>query len=158
MQINPVFATELCVSNDVVAIILDSSIPVAHGNSGDAPYAREGVATNEWEVHTSYGIIRGVSACLSDNHNQTVWTAYTANGGVLIDNGNIVVGGEDNGDWCWCRLSHPVVSKWVIRGRPSDWPTGSCYWRCADNCRYFFSSGTQDSGILMSSLYGSIDN
>ena len=51
--------------------------------------------------------IRVISAELSDDY------VLNDNGRTLTDNGVPVVGGEHNGDNCFCKLTNPVVSAWV---------------------------------------------
>ena len=118
----PTYATTMCTANDTVAVVIDPSINL----SGWTFDAKSGT----WSVWSSYGTIRGISACLNTKPGGTVAHLYdTDNNG----NNHLVTGSEKYGHYCWCRFSHPVSSLWVFRY--SDIGSGSpCTSYCARSC------------------------
>ena len=121
---------KMCSANDTVTVVLDPSISLNYnGNSGYS-------AVSAWRWKFSYGTVRGRSACLSDTKGLGgTGAVYT---GVLRDNDKLVVGGEQNGGKCFCRITHPVASKWIYA---SDYGTSvtSCASRCAGACANYYT-------------------
>ena len=101
------FALDACVPNDSVAVVLTP----ASASSG--PTGVWDNSTQTWKVPFSYGTVHGIAACLSSNYGKKQGGIYKENSGMLVDNGTKVVGGEANGNHCWCKLTYPVVSYWV---------------------------------------------
>jgi len=128
---NPAFAVNACVPDDSVVVVLNSQ-----------RYTNDYVSIKDsltWQG--SYGNVRGIIACLSSTHDTPQWTAYKNN--ILIDNGAIVVGGEQNVNpitnysYCWCKTTYPIVSRWVLRRRDGDSLEDCVSW-CATHCQYSY--------------------
>ncbi|MBR3148269.1 MAG: hypothetical protein IKF41_02905 [Alphaproteobacteria bacterium] len=133
-------AATMCSKNDTITIVLDPSI------DGVSSYYDNPNAT--WHVIFPYGTIHGRSACL--NTNQSSGTAD------LHDNGELVVGGETNGQYCWCRMTHPALSAWVYgysRGHVSTC-SNSCAQFCASN--YVQTLPRMRSGLFSSAVQNSL--
>lgn len=90
----PTYAVDMCASENAIVFVLDPSIG-SSSSSYDVP-------TSTWRVRFSYGTITGISACLNYNSSQS----DQANNGTVL-------GGEQTGYRCWCKMTHPAVSKWV---------------------------------------------
>ena len=61
-----------------------------------------------------------------------------------------VVGGEKYGQYCWCKATHPVASRWVFgddRGSASN-----CAGGCANNCGIY----VQNYSSMRVGLFGSL--
>jgi len=147
MQIKTVFAIEACLSNDSVAVVLDPSITIPNNN-----YTYNYLLAS-WGVNASYGTFSGTSACLSTNYGLGDLKAYTENGGVLVDNGTIVTGGEDHGLYCWCKMLHPAVSLWVFRTKDNQ-DLSHCLRYCSDYCAH----GLQLWENFRSVIFGAVMN
>ena len=129
------FAVDACVPNDVVAVVLDST--VVPGSS-----------------------VRIISACLSSNFGLAQLGLYKQNNGILIDNGAVVVGGErnvseDGYSICWCKIVYPVVSYWFLRDWNYTYSLSYCSSNCASGCDWI----VQNYGdLLRKHIYNSIEN
>ena len=139
----PVFAATMCVKNDTISIVLDPAI----GDTSNSTYSYN-TAQSTWWTAFPYGTIHGISACLSSNYSQSLG-GYVAQ---LTDNGERVVGGETNGLYCWCKMTHPAVSLWVFNNSYSsaDVCAGHCAYNCGYNARY--------NSALRGGLFGSVRN
>ncbi len=133
-------ATTMCVNNDVVSVVLDPSIAGTNYSYNTAQSA--------WWTWFPYGTIRGISACLSSNYDQSRGGAVAQ----LTDNGARVVGGETNGLYCWCKMTHPAASLWVFAYTISS-DSG-----CANYCAYFCGSGVRNDSGMRGGLFGSVRN
>ncbi|MBQ6110583.1 MAG: hypothetical protein IJL05_04335, partial [Alphaproteobacteria bacterium] len=126
------FAIDACAPNDTVAIVLDAS---RKGGSYDNSWSSSKVT-----VYMPFGTIYGVAACLDSDYGvQGDNSVYTDNNGVLMYNGNVVVGGENNGYYCWCRITYPIMSNWIFIAGPTWYLESShspCAWRCSADCGY----------------------
>ena len=117
-------ATTMCAANDTVAVVLDPSISITNYNY-DA-------ASGTWSAWSTQGTVYGISACL--NVRASIEGETVAR---LTDTNNdgetkLVVGTENYGRYCWCRLTHPVSSRWTY----SDDRTYNvlCVSGCASAC------------------------
>jgi len=124
---NPVFAKELCVSNDTVAIVLDAIINPISYTPTNQDYGKN------FSVTTSYGTLVGITACLSGTFNTLPFGIYE---GTLIDNSMVITGGEEIGKYCWCKITHPVVSYWGL-GDSDGTGSANCIRNCASNCAQY---------------------
>lgn len=128
------FAATACVENNSRAVVLDASKD-CNSNCYDGSWGSSKVT-----VYMPYGTIYGVASCLDSDYGvQGDNSVYTDNNGVLINNGNVVVGGENNGYYCWCRITYPIVSNWIYIAGPSWYLESShspCAWRCSADCGY----------------------
>ena len=132
-------AATMCSKNDTITIVLDPSI-------GGTSYTGSSV-TFKWSAWLPYGTVRGIAACLSNTYGKS-------RGGTVVDlhdNGELVVGTETNGGYCWCRMTHPALSLWVYN---SNYGTGSvCASNCASNCGSY--TITASVPTLRNGLFGS---
>ena len=124
MIISPVYSLDMCAENDSVVVILDPNI-----GGNNSSYHKN---TQTFKVNFPYGILTGVSACLSVSGSGS--QVYTANNGLLVDNGNVVTGGEQNGIYCWCKVTHPVSSLWMYYSYWTDYKLSTCVANCASSC------------------------
>ena len=132
VQIHPLFAVDACVEDDSVAIILNTEQSVTYSYSGTSWYISNG--------------IRGTSACLTSRKYPDL--------NKIIDNGVIINGGEATGNWCWCRIIYPVVTKWLLDGWQASSPSG-CQSSCAGHCGYSYQYG---SSWFRPTIHSSIEN
>ncbi|MBR5354808.1 MAG: hypothetical protein IK122_01630, partial [Alphaproteobacteria bacterium] len=116
-------AATMCSKNDTITIVLDPSI-----SGTDYSY---GTGQSTWAGWFSYGTIRGISACLSSNYGKSQGGTVSN----LHDNGELVIGGETNGEYCWCKMTHPVASLWVYSHVRS--PASECAAYCGRGCGYY---------------------
>ena len=174
MAVNATYGSvQMCMSNDVaVSVVLDPSISISSYQPTSSGTSNQWGATGTWKVttsSTSYGTIRGRSACLSQNYGLTsVYNGgcgtnstnclYKGNNGVLIDNNKVVTGGEQNAvngtgtSYCFCKITHPVASLWGFYN--SHGSLSACLSRCAYNCGYY----VQNDDTFRSALFGSVAN
>ena len=103
-------STQMCVSDDVTAIVLDPAIE-GTGRNYSAAY-------NTWETYFPYGTVHGISACTNTS------------GSYAVANENLDV--STSGLYCWCKMTHPAVSLWVFSRSYSS--TSECASICAYNC------------------------
>ena len=134
-------AATMCSKNDTITIMLDPSI----GDSTNSTYGYS-TAQSTWWTAFPYGTVRGISACLSSKYGQTLGGAVAD----LHDNNELVVGGETNGEYCWCKMTHPAASLWVFADTISSasFCAGSCASACGSIVRLY-------SG-MRSGLFGSV--
>jgi len=128
----------MCSKNDTITIMLDPSI-------GGTNYSYN-TAQSTWWTWFPYGTVRGISACLSSAYGKSRG-GYVAD---LHDNNELVVGGETNGEHCWCKMTHPAASLWVFArtyGSASD---------CARNCAYDCGYSVRNHSDMRSGLFGSV--
>lgn len=131
----PAFGTNMCVDDDTVAVVLDGS---QNGTGGGS------TGTGEWNVTFAWGRVYGVSACLSANYG----TALDE----ITDNGAIVVGGESNGIYCYCRMTHPASSRWFYR---IYFQGNNCARECASYCDVN-ANGVRSGAAFRGQVFGSI--
>lgn len=128
----------MCSKNDTITIMLDPSI----GGTGYS-YSQ---AQSTWWTWFTYGTVRGISACLSSAYGKSMGGTVSD----LHDNNELVIGGETNGQYCWCRMTHPALSLWAFR-----YDGGSAS-HCAANCAYYCGYNVRDSSVLRAGLFGSV--
>ena len=105
-----VFGATMCAKNNTLVVALDSSV-------GGSTYTQDN-ANSKWTTTFAYGIVKGVSACTSFSGGSQGNTTK-----------NEITRGERNGQYCWCRLTHPVSSLWAFY---YDYGSASnCASRCA---------------------------
>ena len=141
-----VWGATMCATNDTVSVVLDPS--VSGNNYG---YSQ---AYSTWWASFPYGRISGISACLSSNYGKSMGGYVSQLTDTDINTGDTVrvVGGEENGLHCWCKMTHPAVSLWVFNysgGSLSDCVSG-----CARSCGAY----AQRNSALRGGLFGSVRN
>ncbi len=127
----PLHATTMCAAEDTTAVILDPSIN-GTGYKSDAN-------TMTWNTTFPYGTIYGVAACLSVNGGSSGTVNTDLNAG----------GGEKEGGYCWCKMTHPAASRWVFNHSFSAS-------NCASLCAYYCASHAPSNAALRSGLFGSV--
>ena len=141
MCVMPACATSMCVPDDVFSIVLDPTIAGKTAGGLDS--------FKLWKTVFPYGTITGTSACLSANMGTVLPDGAT-------DNGELIVGGERNGGMCYCKMLHPLVSRWVFS---SSWDEARCASVCASRCYGVPSNpyGMNGSQAFRVSVFGTID-
>ena len=134
-------AATMCSKNDTITIMLDPSV----GNSTNSTYGYS-TANSTWWTAFPYGTVRGISACLSSNYGKSLGGAVAD----LHDNNELVVGGETNGEHCWCKMTHPAASLWVFYSTYSS--ASDCAYYCASRC----GSNVRGDSAMRSGLFGSV--
>ena len=127
----PLHATTMCAAEDTTAVILDPSI------SGTSMSYDE--ITMTWSTTYPYGTIYGVAAWLSVNGGTHGTINYDLDAG----------GGEKEGGYCWCKMTHPASSRWVFTSSTS---ASNCASACARNCAAY----ARGNAALRSGLFGSV--
>lgn len=118
----PAYATTMCANNNTVAVVLDPTI----GGIGHS------YGTGTWSVIFTYGTIYGISACI--NHSGQYGLAESMLKDTNNNITNIVVGSETYGNKCWCKMTHPKISKWVYVGQAN---CSSCSNACGGNIKVY---------------------
>ena len=136
----PTYAgTTMCAANDTVAVVLDPSI--THTDYGSDS------TTRTWWAQFPFGRISGTYALLNRTCGQGSAISKLTD---IDNNGNtrLVIGGEQYGKICWCKMTHPAVSKWVCNTFANQ--NGlSCILACSGKSHYAFPTA---------GLFGSIEN
>ena len=150
MFIIPTYAVDMCASDNAVTVVLDPSSIAGSSNGKTYP------ETNTWVVTPSTGgIIAGTAACLTFVPDSQTYSSGYAYSGILKDNDQEVVGGERNGNYCWCKMTHPAVSAWVyFYGGGCNNSFSTCLSGCA--ARFYGSDGGLKQFRI--AMYGSIKN
>lgn len=151
------YALTMCARDDSLVVALNSGI----NGDGTPTYNRNEFT---WRVNFTYGTILGEATCLS-----------AAEGGVAPEMGSIV---NSNGDmipqsvpkgrsgqsdpnpdnpdldrkrvYCWCRMTHPAMSRWVFREDRGD----MCAYTCAEYCST--ANGVNMTSHLRKAMFNSI--
>ncbi len=115
----PALATTICAEDDIIAIVLDPEVAGI-----DYKYMS---SLFEWNVTFPYGQVWGIATCVD-----TSGTLNVAVDELRAGDGEIATGGERKGPNCWCQMTHPALSRWVVRhafGSVDD-----CRLNCASSC------------------------
>ena len=134
----PVLAVSVCAKDSVVTVVLDPTIAgtsYTHNNS-----------TGVWKTVFSYGNVSGISTCVPDAPSDSKGSITTKETGGYLD----AVGGATTGQYCWCKMTHPMSSLWAFHY--DDGSVASCASRCADRCGLY----VQHAAALRSGLFGSV--
>ena len=136
-------ATEMCARNDTIVVPLDATVP-GTGN---------GYNTVEWMWWATfeYGKIYGTATCLSKA--EVAELLPSDDDELLGRSGKDATaekeGTADNRGDCYCKLTHPMSSRWVFRNSASASNCAShCALSCADDARAYVG--------LRSGLFGSV--
>ena len=131
-------ATQMCARDDTTVIPLDG---IVQGNGGQWNDPNEWI----WYANFEYGRIYGAATCLSIQDirdiedNQTL----TATKSPLVTDEDEIMGRSeyyqgnktDNNLYerkhCYCKLTHPMSSRWVFRASAS---AANCASNCASSC------------------------
>ena len=127
-----VLAVSLCSKTGIVTVVLDPSIAsTGYSYNNDA-----GV----WKANFSYGTVTGISTC------QSVKGSSQGDFSVEIS----ANGGETNGRYCWCKMTHPMASRWVF------YDDRNSVDNCQSNCTYLCGFGAERYEALRNGLFGSV--
>ena len=133
----PAVAVSVCARDSIVTVVLDPSIG---GNS----YTYNN-STGTWKTVFSYGNVSGISTCTSTAPSGSMGTTKTSAGTPLN-----AVGGETGGQYCWCKMTHPMSSLWAFY---DDYGSASyCASYCTSSCGYYVRS----NAALRGGLFGSV--
>ena len=132
-------ATTMCATDDTLAIVLD---PVISGISNT-----HNSDLFEWSATFSYGTVWGIATCV-DTGGQVNCPVEE----LRDSNGEIATGGERTGKYCWCKMTHPAVSRWVFRHTFAS--VGGCEYHCANYC----GRDVRDESEFRAGLFGSVGN
>ena len=130
----------MCASDNAIVIVLDPNIGYTTGTS------KYDIPTSTWRLSFPYGTITGISSCLN----------YSSNQSSVANNGS-VFGGEQNGYYCWCKMTHPAVSKWILYNAIGG-NTTDCNNLCARNCVGMISAGTSGDTPNLKKFFQTIAN
>ncbi len=138
----PALGVSVCAKDSVVTVVLDPSI---EGQSNTY-----NISTGTWKTVFSYGNVSGISTCVSTAPSGSMGTTKTSEGTLLN-----AAGGETAGQYCWCKMTHPMSSLWVFRrdhGKAAD-----CASSCTDGCGRSAHNSTLNNGAgLRLGLFGSV--
>ena len=108
-------ATDMCARDNVTVIVLDPQVNATNTGSNAAEWS--------WWVEFPYGRIAGEATCLSATEalgRTSGFGAYYGTGtysSTFIEADSGLSGVDANGaerKYCWCKMTHPVVSRWVM--------------------------------------------
>lgn len=133
----PALAATVCADDDVIAIILDPEINGTTHTSNTSMF--------EWGAQFPYGSLWGIATCLDKEG-----TANTAVKELRSEDGELAVGGERNGSFCWCQMTHPAISHWVFRNSFDS--INDCRSSCPNLC----GSNVRAFGAFRSAMFGSL--
>ncbi|MBR5625161.1 MAG: hypothetical protein IKW67_00040 [Alphaproteobacteria bacterium] len=108
-------ATDMCARDNVTVLAFDPQVGCVSRGNNKAEFS--------WWAQMSYGYVAGESTCLS----QTEVNQKSFSPGLSGVDAN-----GENRIFCYCRISHPVVSGWGQRYKHPD-PT-SCTNSCYNYC------------------------
>jgi len=138
------FGATMCVKDNTVSFLLDSTIGGTNHGSNNT--------YSTWWASFPYGTIRGISACLSSNNGKSMggYVSKLTDTDPETEITSRVVGGETNGLHCWCKMTHPAVSRWVFFYSYSslDECARYCAIRCGNYARLY--------AALRGGLFGSV--
>ena len=132
----PAVAVSVCAKDSVVTVVLDPSI-------GGSSYTHNN-STGTWKTVFSYGNVSGISTCVSTAPTGSMGSTKTADGTPLV-----ATGGETAGQYCWCKMTHPMSSLWAINNDYGN--AANCASNCTNNCGNYARYGA----ALGSGLFGS---
>ena len=124
------YAGAMCSDTDYVTLVLDPYI-----NGTNYTY---NAAAMTWTTIFPYGNVSGVAVC-----NDTGGSYAVASNNEQYDTGGVK---------CWCKMTHPAVSRWVFSASYSS--ASDCAGSCAPDCgiRVRVNSG------FRSGVFGSVAN
>ena len=123
-------ASVMCSTSDYVTFVLD---PYINGTN----YTYD-AAARTWKAIFPYGNVSGVAVC-----NDTGGSYAVASNSEQYETGGVK---------CWCKMTHPAVSRWVFRYSGSS--ASGCAGACADNCGY----DVRGNSGFRSGVFGSVAN
>lgn len=125
-------ATDMCARDDVMIMVFDPNVS-GTGNSNALDWT--------WHTNFAYGRVAGDATCLSKDEGLGRTSGQGEYYGVddyansFIDAVTGLHGLDNNGNarlYCWCRMTHPVLSKWVYNISYST--ADKCKSDCVNHC------------------------
>lgn len=135
----PTYATTMCAANDTVAVVLDPSLSITNYTQDNTAYT-----FSFWNAQGTY---YGIAACLSSAKGKGQGGYVSRLTDTINGETKLITGGERNGNVCWCRLTHPVSSLWVVTFTLPD-----CELSCAKYCGLYSRSYASIRGGLFGSV------
>ncbi len=135
----PTYATTMCAANDTVAVVLDPSLSMSGQSKNNSNFT--------WSTWNAQGTYYGIAACLSSAKGKSQGGYVSRLTDTINGETKLITGGEKNGTYCWCRLTHPVSSLWVFL-----FSNASCASACAGYC----SNYTVTFIDMRKGLFGSV--
>ena len=133
----PALAVSVCTKDSIVSVVLDPDV-------GGSSYTYNN-ATGVWKTVFSYGNVSGISTCSASKPSGGMGAIRTTDGEYLTASG-----GETGGQYCWCKMTHPMSSLWAFA---YDYGSASnCASACAYHCGYYVRS----DAALRAGLFGSV--
>ena len=145
-------ATDMCARDDTMVLVFDKDI----GGSGYGNNATEWT----WWTSFAYGRIAGDATCLSvkEGLGRTgTMGAYYGTGDyskTFIEVEPGLKGTDSDGNdrkYCWCKMTHPVSSRWVFSDRAYA-DSSSCASDCAASC----GNRVRNYSALRGGVFGSV--
>ena len=121
-------ASVMCSSDDYVTVVLD---PYVAGTS-----RTYNAAAMTWTTVFPYGNVSGVAVC-----NDTGGSFGVASNDEQYETGGVK---------CWCKMTHPAVSRWVFYGSFSS--ASDCAGACALDCGLY----VRNASDFRSGVFGSV--
>lgn len=121
------YASTMCAANNTVAIVLD---PTVAGTN----YTYS-AANMTWTTNLPYGDVSGVALCSTTSGSYATVGTPDETGG---------------GKYCWCKSTHPVLSRWVFAYAAGS--SSNCASYCARDCGDYVRA----SADFRSSMFGSV--
>lgn len=122
----PTYATTMCAANDTVAVVLDPSLSISSQSSNNS--------NSTWSVWNTNGTYYGIAAGLSSQKGYSMGGCKSRLTDTINGETKLITGGEQNGIYCWCRLTHPVSSFWCYSN------VGASPSACANICAINFKN------------------
>lgn len=146
------YATEMCAHRDVTVVPLDATIP----GIGRTGYGNDGIEKIWWTTF-EYGKIYGVATCLSKKEIMEIENVQELKDvpSVLSTDDYELMGrdGYYNNDtsdeslygrrFCFCKLTHPMSSRWILRHIDNNPNANKCTINCLSACNW----STDGTGI-----------
>lgn len=139
-------ALDMCVRDSAMVVSLDPAV----GGSSNKKNASE----MTWSVTFSYGTIYGEATCLFDADGKPSDISagvYTNERGEMLANDDTFVQRKDGG-YCWCRMTHPALSRWVYAPAWTGLSVANCVANCVEYCTYHITGNYS----MRSGLFGSV--
>ncbi len=142
-------AVTFCVKPDVIALGISSlKIPTVTSYSGF-----------DWSAYVpEFGTIHGISSCSDKGGDNSVnlhgcrigsyWGHVAAKGEDVNNN----YYGRADGKSCWCKMTHPVESGWILVHIYTD----VCVSDCAKNCGNYLKSTSPDHASTLRCMLATV--
>ena len=121
----------------IMMVVLDPSLSVTN-------YTNDATAFT-FSFWNAQGTYYGIAACLSSAKGKSQGGYVSRLTDTINGETKLITGGEQNGNYCWCRLTHPVSSLWVFNNSNS-----TCASHCADHC----GRNARSNAALRGGLFG----